>query len=234
MQHHAALEHVGSYWGHVVPGLLFLGWGLHWHWVSLRGKRLRHAVSSSLFTPLETAVLMVAAAGGALGEVWWPSWRMTDSALINYQHATMYLSFALAGAADLAIRAGRLHEGVERWAAALAFGLTALQFAVHSEHSPLSAALHRLLALLLVVSALVFLFDLRSKLARPWLLSAAGVWFLVIAWLLYRSGIDVASPVAPVRANLFFSWTVMGTGLLLAGSRALFNAGDGAAGSASS
>ena len=48
---------------------------------------------------------------------------------------------------------------------------------------------------------------------------ALGAWFIVAAWILYRSGWDFTDPVREGWTYMIFSWTAIGASVLTLGAR---------------
>ncbi len=119
---------MGTFIGHVIPGSGFILWGAWWYGHTVyrltRPERLAGGEStmpthypptevqestthpipwpiSTYFTRLEPAVKIGVPLAGAIGELWWGNWKLDDSSVINFQHATMYLGFLFAGIVDL-------------------------------------------------------------------------------------------------------------------------------------
>src|SRR4051812_7040937 len=94
---HDMPEHQGTFLGHALAGAMFLFLAISW---------IRAGAASPPFrSSLERRAAMALPIIGAVGELWWASWRLTDTSVINYLHAAMYLGFAVAaGIAALSSR----------------------------------------------------------------------------------------------------------------------------------
>ena len=226
--HEMGAELTGTFLGHVIPGAILTVWGLWWFWFVAAGLRRvgagpretqeehrRRGPVTTAYAPIETALKLLVPVAAGLGDLWWASWRLTDSSVLNYQHATAYLGFLLAGVTDLLARRGRVPGWVPHVALAGAFANAGFQFAAHGNHGPLSAAVHLFVIGLFSGEAAVLLLELRHRhpalaVAKAYGLVLHGVWFFHVAWILYRSGWDPESPYAVMRVNLFFTWDAMG------------------------
>jgi hypothetical protein len=234
---HAAHELTGTFLGHVVPGTVLMALGLWWLWhvgrdlATARASAGAQAAGASwrvraVFAPSESWLLIGIATAAAVGDLWWASWRLTDTSVMNYQHATAYAGFALAGVVDLLARRGHVPGYVPHLAMAGAFANAGFQFLAHGNHVMVSHAVHLLLTGLFLVEVAALLLELRYRhpalsVAKGYALVLLGAWFFQIAWILYRSGWDLLDPYNVMRVYLFFTWHVMGIALALSLAYAL-------------
>ncbi len=82
---------------------------------------------------------------------------------------------------------------------------------------------HTLLALLFLVAAAFAVAELWCpgwglEWARRGSLLALGSWFIVIAWILYRSGWDLADPIREGWTYTLFSWNAIAVTVLVMGA----------------
>lgn len=206
-------EHIGTFLGHVLPGTLFLLGGLWWY-------RSGRPASTPYTTSAEAWVVLTAALLSGIGELWWASWLMTDSSVSNYQHATMYVCFAVPALCHLLAVRGRVSARLPSLTLGGAFAATGGLFIAHGSHMAVSGTLHSLLALLLFACAAVAVaeaFRPSAALAgaRCWLTIATGAWFWVVAMVLYRSSYDMNGAGVVMRMHLLFIWNLLAVGALL-------------------
>ncbi|MDB4915006.1 MAG: transrane protein 45B-like [Gemmatimonadetes bacterium] len=207
------VEHLGTFAGHVIPGTMFLLWGLWW----FRGAA---PATGPCNTAWEPWVIIPATIAAALGELWWASWRMTDTSVINYQHATMYLSFAVPAIMYLLARRSQVSERLPSLTLGLGFAVAGVLFIAHGSHMAVSGAIHQLLAIQLFVCALISAAEgVRPSralaVARCWATIATGTWFLIAGWILYRTSYDMNDMAVVMRVHLFFIWNMMASGAVL-------------------
>ncbi len=205
--------HVGTLFGHLLPGTLFTLWGLIWF-------RSAAPTTSPFGGTLLPRLALVIALPYAVGELWWASWIMTDSSVSNYQHATMYLGFALTAAAQLLANRGLVSHRLTSLTLGGAFGVTAGLLFAHGSHSPVSGAVHTLLSIVLLGCAAVSIAEginptRALAIARCWLTITAGTWLLQTAWVIYLSGYDMHSPGVVMRIHLFFMWHLMAVAIVM-------------------
>ena len=213
-----AIEVTGTFAGHVLPGTLFVAWALFWIAEALLAPR---AVGES---PLErSAVLPLLKIVLPLVAVWFElpdsGWFPAD-AMMGWQHIAMYVGFSLSGIVDLLVRRGSLSPPAGYAAYAAALLNAGLLFWAHGGHDGVPGVAHTLLALLFVAAATFPLVELsRPGLGLEWVrrgtLLALGSWFIVIAWVLYRSEWDMADPVREGWTYVLFSWNAISVAILV-------------------
>ena len=206
-------EHIGTYFGHVLPGTFFILWGLWWY----RSAKPTPGPCSMTWEPLVIIPLTLLS---GLGELWWASWLMTDSSVSNYQHATMYACFAVPAVCFLLSSRGLISAKLPVLTLGGAFAATAGLFIAHGHHMAVSGTIHFLLALLLGSAALVCVCEAvwpvpALAVARCWLTISTGVWFWIAALVLYKSSYDMDSAGVVMRIHLFFIWHLLAVGLVL-------------------
>lgn len=239
---------MGTFAGHAIPGSAFLVWGVWWYGHTLRHISVSEAparpadggpkTSSSssdgqlpmprdgvwkapvYFTKLEPALKLAVPAAALVGELWWASWRLVDSSVVNYQHATMYLFFVAAGATDFLEMKRALPAYAGRLALMLAFLFEGVLFFGHHDNSPLEATLHRILIYVILFQVLVLALEWRYRhvalsVIRCFGLILQGMWMLQIAYLLFYLRYDTANHTNVMRAHLFFAWHWLGLAILM-------------------
>jgi hypothetical protein len=141
------------------------------------------------------------------GQGWYP-----QDVMMNWQHVTMYSVFGLSGAADLLARRGLLSAQATYVAYAAAMANAGFLFWGHSRHGGVEGLIHAVLALVFFTVGAIALIEI----ARPseglrWGRIGAqlvlGGWFIVGAWILYRSGWSLSDPVREGWTYMAFSWT---------------------------
>lgn len=214
---HDAAAGSGTLPGHLIPGLLFLCWGLCWaaQALSARGRAAPgEPLEAGLFVPIaKLAVLPI----GTWFEMPGPGWYPMDQ-VMGWSHITIYMGFALSGLVDLLHRSGRIGPA----ATYIAFGGGALNaaflFVTHGNHLGVETTAHTLLGVAFAASGVAAL----AEAARPhpllrWLRTAAmtvvGSWFMVVGWMLFRSRWDLADPLSVLWVFPIFSWTVLAVSL---------------------
>jgi len=211
----------GTFPGHVLPGTLFIIWAGWWIYevVATRGGEIYRVgtLERGLAMPLCKAVLPFI---GVLGELAPHGFEWKASMVNNYQHAIMYFGFIVAGGIDLLARSGRISPGATYLAYGGAALNTAMLFAGHGHMGGLPDTVHQLLVVLFAAAATLAVVEMRfPDSGVAWLrigtLLLTGVWLWWIAWLLYRSGYDLADHVSQMKAYLFFSASAMGVAMLL-------------------
>ena len=224
--HEMLMELQGNFFGHAAPAAMLAFSGLWWFWFvvnDLRGGRrppgstgpvTRGWPVRTTYSRSETWFKLTFPVAGGLGELWWASWLLTDSSLVNYQHATMYFGFFLAGVTDLLVRSGRVPAYVAHLALAGAFANAGFQLLSHAHGLPVSDAVHAVVAWLLVMEAAVIVAELYRphralSLARAYGVVLLAAWFFHLGWILYGSGWDLSDPYNVMRVHLFFTWDVV-------------------------
>ncbi|KAG2430166.1 hypothetical protein HXX76_010265 [Chlamydomonas incerta] len=200
----------GSWIGHFMPGVVFLLWGAHWmqgiyrkYFDSRRPKgpeyraqtvhglaRVPAYVESwcKAFLPMIAISLelyfahkggwrtMVCPAGTPrAGHFYGPH-------MGNWQHASMYPPFILAGLVDLVGYEVELPYGTQQVFLFMAFVCETLLMALHKKHTPLDTAVHSVLMYTMAVTALFVLLELAQP--RNFLISCGRVFgtLLQSAW----------------------------------------------------
>ena len=196
--------------GHVVPGVFFMLWGLLWFRRANRGE-------SPFGPPAERWLVAIAVIFGVVIELGYTGWVLSDRSVMNYQHATMYVAFALPSLLN-----GKVTERLTYATLAGAFTIAGILFIAHGNPNEVSEAVHVLMAIIFFGAGLMAALEARGPatpglaFGRSWLTVAVGIWFLVAAWVLGASHYDFHSMAVVLRVRLFFIWDVGLTGLLLA------------------
>jgi hypothetical protein len=173
------------------------------------------------FGSVELLVVALAVGIGIAIEIGWRGWRLTDHSVMNYQHATMYLGFAIPPFMHALHRQGRLSERLTYVTLSAAFTIAGVLFIAHGNPNKVSEAVHVLMGLIFFAAALVTACEAcRTSttplaMGRSWLTIAVGGWFCVAAWVLGAAGYDLDSASTVLRVRLFFIWDLAGTGLVL-------------------
>jgi len=219
---HAGMMHgeavAGTFWGHALPGTLFLAWAAYWAGLAiLRGTAAgsgRMLEPSALLPTLKIVLTVVGVWIEIPGQGWYPM-----DVMMNWQHVTMYSVFGLSGVVDLMARAGRISAHSTFVAYAAAMGNAGFLFWGHSSHGGVEGTIHTLLALVFfAVSAVALIEIVRPSGGLVWgrigTQVLLGAWFIVGAWIIYRSGWDLADPVRQGWTYTVFSWTAVGAAAL--------------------
>ncbi|XP_037088076.1 transmembrane protein 45B-like [Pollicipes pollicipes] len=229
---------MGTLLGHVLPGVAFLLTGLWWTYnIFERYFQTRQAprqFQASLSFPIrrgsrvpwDCLILLGLMVVGIIGEIvtGWRDGRLVEMG--NGQHATMYMCFALAAAAEAARRTGvGLVPGLEHAICAMAFVAEALLFAFHGHGtSDMEMLVHHLLLYVVLGSAAATLAELTCRrsvlpaLARCFFTLLQGTWFIQVGFILFPPagwhGWDVNSYRQQKLATAAFVWHW--TGVLVA------------------
>ena len=229
---------MGTFVGHAVPGTGFILWGAWWFGHTVyrltRQERLAGGEStmpthdrptegqestthpipwpiSTYFTPVEPAVKIGVPLAGAIGELWWGNWKLDDSSVINFQHATMYLGFLFAGIVDLLQMKGLTPRSSGHIALIAAFTLEGVLFMGHANPPGLETRVHVILVGTMFFEALVLLLELRypyptMSAIKSFGLILQGTWFWQISYMLFYATYDPSNHANSMRATLFFTW----------------------------
>jgi hypothetical protein len=206
------MAEAGTFIGHVIPGTVFILYGFWWFRTARR--------ASGIFSyPWEAFVILVLLVGDAIGEVWWASWLLTDSSVMNYQHATMYLCFAVPAVCYLLARRGLVSAQLPSLTLGGAFAATGGMFLAHGSHAGVSGTVHFLLAVILFACAFVSAAEgiwpsAALAVARCWLTIAAGTWLWHTAVVLYKSSYEYSAGFV-MRMDLFLIWHLLAVGGVL-------------------
>ncbi|XP_056271350.1 transmembrane protein 45A [Pseudoliparis swirei] len=202
---------MGSFQGHVLPGSFFLLAAVWWAgkcslWrasrrsKSLGSTRLASRTSQRRLEVAEGAVVLFFSFVGMLAEQFaagGPRLRLYDSShweqLMNWQHATMYLFFGLAGAVALVVHTTEATPlALDRLMLAVAFFNEGFLFFFHLHgRSPLDVHVHHLLLFAIFGAALVAFLEVFHRgnaaleLLRCSLTLLQGSWFWQIGFVLY-------------------------------------------------
>jgi hypothetical protein len=209
----------GTFLGHLLPGLAFLALGMVWLVEVVRSRGVRSAgqpLESGTLTPW--AKILTLFVGGWV-EMPNSGWYPADY-VMGWHHITIYMGFALSGVVDLLHRRG----GLSARATYLAFGGACLNgaflFFGHGNHGGVESTAHLLLATQFAAcGALAAAEGLWPGRDLHWFRTGSmlilGGWFVSIAWLLFRSGWDLADPVRVGWVYPMFSWVVLGVAAVL-------------------
>jgi hypothetical protein len=219
---HELLHVGGTFGGHVLPGAMLSVWALVWAAQALGRGQAEPAptLERGWVVPLLKVALPLV---GVWVEIPGRGWDPAD-VMANWQHVTMYGAFALSGGVDLLARSGRLSPAATYLAYAGAHANAGFLFWGHAGGAGVPHTVHRLLVLAFALASSVALLEA----ARPgkvvqWTrigtLLLVGVWFMVAAWILYRSGWDLADPVREGWSYLAFSWSALAVAVFALGAR---------------
>lgn len=163
----------GAYQGHMLPGVLFVMWSVHWLQGSMRHffacKRSNMSYQSLPHYglpgvppwPLEPLVKIAMALLGATLEVTWHDdgfqnlvcrlgtarvGHFDGDHINNWQHVQMYACFLVSGVIDLIGYYGLLPAGTEKAMLSLAFAGETILMGLHEKEEPLDRFLHQSLA----------------------------------------------------------------------------------------
>jgi hypothetical protein len=213
----------GTFGGHVLPGSLLIAWALYWMVMAyVRGFATGEGGALESNTVLPWVKIALATVGVVVeipGEGWLPQDVMT-----NWQHVAMYAVFGLSGVVDLLARRGLLSGGATYGAYAAAMANAGLLFWGHSGHAGVEGLVHAILALLFFAVAVLAVVEMaRPSAGTAWGRTGAqlalGSWFIVAAWILYRSGWDLADPVREGWTLMALSWTAATVAVLTLAAR---------------
>ncbi|MGD2045081.1 MAG: DUF716 domain-containing protein [Gemmatimonadota bacterium] len=207
----------GTFWGHALPGSLLILWALYWVGEAILGGdevAPGRTLESGLVLPIVKIVLAVV---GVFIEIPGDGWYPQD-VMMNWQHVTMYSVFGLSGIVDLLARRGLVSGRATYVAYAAAMANAGFLFWGHSSHGGVEGIIHAVLALVFfAVAALAVVEILKPSEGMVWGRIGAqlllGSWFIVGAWIIYRSGWDLADPVREGWTYTVFSWTAAGASI---------------------
>ncbi|XP_077463890.1 transmembrane protein 45A [Stigmatopora argus] len=213
---------MGSFKGHALPGTFFLLGGLWWTakhslWhASRRNKsmgstRLSGRVAQRRMELVEASLILLFSFTGMIAEQFLadgPRLKLYDFAdnhwkdLMNWQHATMYLFFALAGGVALVVHATEAAPfALDRLTMAIAFFNEGFLFLFHLHgRSALDVHLHMLLVYAIFGGAVVAFLEVFHRgnilleLLRCTLTLLQGSWFWQIGYVLYSPSGTVWEP----------------------------------------
>lgn len=201
----------GTFWGHALPGSLFILWALYWVGQAVvrgEGTSPGRALESGSVLPVVKVVLTAVGVWIEIpGEGWYP-----QDVMMNWQHVTMYSVFGLSGIVDLLARRGLVSAQATYVAYAAAMANAGFLFWGHSSHGGVEGIIHAVLALVFFgVAVLAVVEILRPSDGMAWGRIGAqlllGAWFIVGGWIIYRSGWNLADPVREGWTYTIFSWT---------------------------
>ncbi|XP_037105765.1 transmembrane protein 45A [Syngnathus acus] len=204
---------MGSFKGHALPGTFFLIGGLWWTakyslWHATRrnknigSTRLSSRAAQRRLEVIESSLVLFFSLAGMIAEQFLadgPRLRLYDSAekqwkdLMNWQHATMYLFFGLAGCVSLIVHTTEAAPlALDRMMMAIAFFNEGFLFLYHLHgRSMLDVHLHMLLLYAVFGGAAVAFLELFHRgnilleLLRCALTLLQGSWFWQIGYVLY-------------------------------------------------
>ena len=225
MDHVSGGAAAGTFWGHALPGSLFLLWALFWI-VQAFLRRGAHPSERSLEAgPVLPYAKVVGASLCVWIEIPGQGWYPQD-VMMNWQHVTMYAVFGLSGAVDLLARKGLFSSASTYAAYSAAMANAGFLFWGHSAHGGVEGLTHSILALAFFAVAAVGLMEvLRRGEGLRWARIASqlvlGSWFIVAAWILHRSGWDLGDRVRVGWTYTAFSWTAIVGGVVASGAMLL-------------
>ncbi|KXZ43715.1 hypothetical protein GPECTOR_82g249 [Gonium pectorale] len=177
----------GSWIGHVLPGVVFILWGLHWmqgiyrnyfNSRRLKGQEYRAQTTHSLwklppcsesvckaFLPcLAISIELFFAHRGGWRTLICPAGtpragHVYGPHIGNWQHAAMYPAFILAGIVDLVGMEVELPPGTQQVFLFLAFLCESLLMGLHKKHTPLDIAVHSVLFYTMLATAVFILLE---------------------------------------------------------------------------
>lgn len=211
--HQMGLEPTGNFLGHVGPGLALLVWGIPWLVATTR--RSRSGEQASLETsPWIAWVKLAVVPIGVLAHVPAPPTWSSASIAMAWQHATMFVPFGLSGIVDLLVRARRLEPQASFGVCATALLVAGLLVLGHGNPPGVEGTAHLLLGISFVIGGVGAVLECTQYAPIGRSLRIGGVltaatWLLVTAWLLYRSGWDLADHTNVMWTYTLFSWCVM-------------------------
>ncbi|KAJ8415110.1 hypothetical protein AAFF_G00008080 [Aldrovandia affinis] len=202
---------MGNFKGHALPGSLFLMMGLWWagkfsYWYATRRKKsvghLTSRVAQCRLEVIEGAAILFFSLIGILAEQfvadgpWLHLYNYTEhqwDRLMNWQHATMYLFFGLAGGVSLTVHAtGSAPLALDRMLLGVAFFNEGFLFLYHLHgRAMLDVHVHQLLLYAIFGGALTTFLEVFHRgnvlleLLRASLCLLQGSWFWQIGFVLY-------------------------------------------------
>ena len=213
MEHDIVGGPSGTFVGHLIPGLVFLIWGLWWWWElvgSGRAREVGEPVERTLFpTSLKIMAVLIALPLELPNSGWEPmDWIM------GWHHITGYIGFALSGVVDLAARRGLLSYRATYLALAGAAINGAILFYGHGNDPGVEGVVHSILMLMFFAVGVSLILEIAAPSWRlEWFrigsMIALGGWLSLSAWILFRSGWDLGDHVREGHVWLRFSWMVM-------------------------
>ena len=207
-----AVEVTGTFAGHLYFGVLFTVWGLVW---------LVEAAASPPAgspRPFERGVVLPSMKlVFPLVAIWFEipnrGWQPMNY-MMGWAHIAAYLPFAFTGAVDLLARRGAMPARAGYIAYALAMLNAAFVFWSHDHGGGVPHAAHNLLEVGLLTAGALAIFDLvRPSSGSGWFrrgtLFGLGTWLLIVTWVLYRSGWEMADPLREAWVYVLFSWNAI-------------------------
>lgn len=219
----SATEATGNFIGHFGPGLALLLWAIAWLIAERRhdgGRRGGQPPSHLEPWPWLGIAKLLVVPVAVFAHLPAPNTWSAGAIAMAWQHASMFAPIGLTGAVDLAARAQRLPARATFAVCAAALAVAALLLIGHGNPPGVEGTAHLLLAIAFLMAALgAALEALGAPPASRWLrmggVLTAAIWMLVISWVLFLSGWDLADHVSVMWTFTLFSWCLMGAGILL-------------------
>jgi hypothetical protein len=212
-EHQMGLAPTGNLLGHIGPGLGLLLWAIPWLMAATRRSDPSepHALEPAAWIGwLKLAAVPI----GVFAHVPTPASWSTASVAMAWQHASMFLPFGLSGIVDLLVGVRRLDPRVSFGAGAVALAVAGLLFLGHGNPAGVEGTAHLLLGISFVIAAIGAALESGVYAALGKALRIGGVlttatWFIVVGWLLYLSGWDLADHANVMWTFTLFSWCVV-------------------------
>ncbi|XP_054770685.2 transmembrane protein 45B-like [Lytechinus pictus] len=167
-------------------------------------ERIKESLTNMLV--IEGILKIACATFGALGELWWGGWYIISprtgnfTNMNNWQHATMFMYFAISGVADIVFQtclrsSSPSGQSIEKIFLSLAFSVEGLLFFFHTNgREEIDVHIHTLLVILIFVCAVgaglePWSYSPESPgVRRLWVIATCvqGTWFWQIAFVLYN------------------------------------------------
>jgi hypothetical protein len=203
----------GTFVGHLIPGIVFTLWGLFWLWELVGSGRAREAGEPVERTLIPPSVKILAVLIALPLELPNAGWRPMDW-VMGWHHITGYLAFGLSGLVDLAARRGYLSYRATYLALAGASFLGAILFYGHGNAPGVEGASHSILIMMFFAVGIFSILEIAAPSWRlEWFRIASmiglGAWLSITAWILFRSGWDMADHAREGHVWLRFAWMIM-------------------------
>lgn len=211
MDHEMMAGPSGTFVGHLIPGIAFTIWGLWWLAESLLTPRVPgEAVERSIVpSSLKIIAVVIALPLEMPNSGWDPmDWVM------GWHHITGYAAIALSGVVDFAARRGRLTKEATYPALAAAMFVGAILFFGHGNAPGVEGTAHSILTLSFVSVGIFAIVEAALpgrglEWFRTGAMIALGCWLSITAWILFRSGWDMADHAREGQVWLALVWMLM-------------------------
>ena len=203
----------GSFIGHWLPGLAFVIWCLWWLGQAVRARGVRAPgapIEAGTIAP--TVKILILFIAGYI-EMPNPGWSLASTAM-GFHHISIYMGIAMSGVVDILARKGVLSARATYLAFVGAVWIGWLIFVGHGNHAGVESTAHLLLAWTFFGLGLITLAEVtHDDWGLEWLriggIMALGSWLIVISWMLFQSGWNLADPARVGLVYVAYVWTAL-------------------------